>query len=255
VTTRTGTRCLEDLRGKRVEFPDEPGLEPFVRSALRGEDYPVVFPDVFRPATIVDVGAHVGSAALYFRHVYPGARILSFEPSPASFEYLSRNVRGESGMEIRRVAVGAEDSRMQLWAGAYSSMQASLLPTEESGRESVTVEVRAIGPLLGELGVDRISILKVDTEGMELPILRALDDALADVEVIHLEYHSDEDRRDLDALLSPGHVHLASRASEPDRGTVTYVQRAALALWRARTRAPRFTFPKRGAVAGGARVS
>jgi FkbM family methyltransferase len=241
------TRTIQDLRGKTVEFPDEPGLEPFVRSALHGEDYPVVFPDVFRPATIVDVGAHVGSAALYFRHAYPGARVFSFEPSPSSFEYLSRNVRGEAGIEIRQVAVGAEDAEMRLWAGAHSSMQASLIPTEESGQASVAVRVRAIRPLLEESGIERISILKVDTEGMELPILRALEEALADVEVIHLEYHSDEDRRELDALLSVSHVLFASRASEPDRGTVTYVRRGALDLWRAATSAPRYTFPKRAA--------
>jgi FkbM family methyltransferase len=248
-----GTRTLEDLRGKRVEFPDEPGLEPFVRNALCGEDYPVVFPDVFRPATIVDVGAHVGSAALYFRHAYPGARIFSFEPSPASYEYLRRNVRGEAGIEIRQVAVGGEDAEMRLWAGAHSSMQASLIPTEESGEASVVVQVRAVRPLLEEAGIARISILKVDTEGMELPILRAIEESLAGVEVVHLEYHSDEDRRELDDLLSASHVLFASRAIEPDRGTVTYVRRGALDLWRAATGMPRYTFPKRPA--GGARAA
>lgn len=115
------------------------------------------------------------------------------------------------------------------------------------------MQVRAVRPLLEESGVDRISILKVDTEGMELPILRALEEALADVEVIHLEYHSDEDRRELDALLSGSHVLFTSRASEPDRGTVTYVRRGALDLWRAATSLPRYTFPKRAARARGAR--
>lgn len=243
--TATATATVEDLRGKPVAFPDEPGLEPFVRSALRGEDYPVVFPDVFHPAAIVDVGAHVGCAALWFRHVYPGARIVSLEPNPAAFAYLRRNVEGEAGIEIRPLAVGAEDSEMRLWSGAYSSMQASLIASEESGAESVVVPVRAVRPLLAELGLERPPVLKVDTEGMELPILRALGGALAAIEVIYLEYHSEQDRRDLDALVAPSHVLFAARAGEPDRGTVTYAQRAALERWRAASQAPRYTYPKK----------
>ena len=245
----TPTRIIDAPGGKRVEFPDEPGLEPFIRSALCGEDYPAPFPDVFRAATVLDVGAHVGSAALHFRRVYPGARIVCLEPNPASFAYLARNVAGEPGIEIHPVALGAEDAEMRLFAGAHSSMQASLVASEENRPSSVGVRVRAAPALLAELGVERISVLKVDTEGMEFPILRALGAALDAIEVVHLEDHSDADRRELDALLSGSHVLFASRAAEPDRGTVTYVQRPALARWRAATRAPRYTFPKKASAA------
>jgi hypothetical protein len=124
-------------------------------------------------------------------------------------------------------------------------MQASLIASEESGAESVVVPVRAVGPLLAELGLERPPVLKVDTEGMELPILRALGDALAAIEVIYLEYHSEQDRRDLDALVAPSHVLYAARAAEPDRGTVTYAQREALERWRLASRAPRYTYPKK----------
>lgn len=237
-----------DARGKLVEYPPGQGLGPFVRAVLDGDDYPVVFPDVFRPETLVDIGAHVGSAALFFRRAYPGARIVCFEPNPAAFEYLRRNVGGEEGLEIHPLAVGSRDAEMRLFDGVHSTMQASLVPNEENRQSGVTVAVREIRPLLAELGVSRISILKVDTEGMELPILRALGEDLARVDVVYLEYHSEADRRELDALLAAsGHVLFAARASEPDRGTFTFVRAGSLEAWRAASRAPRYCWAKRTA--------
>jgi len=235
---------IQDLRGKPVVFPDDPGLAEHVRRTLHGEEYPCVFPDAFRPGTIVDVGAHVGSAALYFRHAYPQARIVAFEPNPASFELLARNAANEDRLEIHPLAIGAEDGEAMLFAGRHSSMQASLLPNEENAAEGVRVQVRAMASVLRELGVERISVLKVDTEGMELPILRALGPTLHEIDVVHLEYHSEADRRAIDDLLGAHHVLFASRASEPDRGTLTYARRDSLARWREETVAARYSFPK-----------
>jgi hypothetical protein len=63
-----------DGRGKPVQFLAEPGAEPHVRRALFGQNYPAAYLDVLRPQTILDIGAHVGSTALYFRRAYPQAR-------------------------------------------------------------------------------------------------------------------------------------------------------------------------------------
>jgi FkbM family methyltransferase len=241
---------VEDLRGKPVRFPARQGLEPFVRSVLLGQDYPVVFPDAFRARTVVDIGAHVGSAALFFRHAYPEARVYCFEPNPAAFQFLARNVEGEEGIEIQQVAVGPKDAEMRLFSGAHSSMQASLIASEESAAASTVVKVRSIGSLVADLALERISVLKVDTEGMELPILLALGDRLGEIDVVYLEYHSEADRLALDRLLCVHHVLFASSASEPDRGTVTYVLAESLRQWRAASRAPRYTYPKRSAASG-----
>ena len=41
---------------------------------------------------ILDCGANVGLATLFFKLHYPAARLTSFEPAPACFELLRRNV-------------------------------------------------------------------------------------------------------------------------------------------------------------------
>jgi FkbM family methyltransferase len=199
---------------------------------------------VFHPQTIVDIGAHVGSASLWFRHAYPGARIYCFEPNPVCFELLRQNVAGEFGIEIRQFALGAADAQMPLFPGVYSTMQASLVPNEENRPTGTVVQVRSAKTALDEMDVAVVSVLKVDTEGMELPILRALGERLGQVEVIYLEYHSEHDRRDLDLLLADRFILFASRAAQPDRGTVCYVAADRLRRWQAQSNAPRNVFPK-----------
>jgi FkbM family methyltransferase len=245
--TQIPISMVADARGKPVQFITEPGVEHFVRRALSGQDYPAVFPDVFHPHTIVDIGAHVGSATLYFRHVYPQARIFCFEPNPVCFELLTRNIKGDMNIHASNVALGPTNAQQQLFAGVYSSMQASLIPNEENRKTGPMVAVRAVSEILTELKIESISLLKVDTEGLELPILRALGNNLLTVDVIYLEYHSERDRRDLDQLLAERFVLFASQATKPDRGTVCYVRADSLNHWRALSSMPRSVFPKQPA--------
>src|SRR5271156_3378543 len=40
--------------------------------------------------TVLDIGANVGAAALYFARLFPNARIYAFEPAPDNFAVLER---------------------------------------------------------------------------------------------------------------------------------------------------------------------
>src|SRR5258708_36166931 len=41
---------------------------------------------------IIDCGAHIGMSVLYFKRMYPKAKIVAFEPNPNSFKLLERNI-------------------------------------------------------------------------------------------------------------------------------------------------------------------
>ncbi|MEJ2007391.1 MAG: FkbM family methyltransferase [Acidobacteriota bacterium] len=47
----------------------------------------------FSPKTIVDAGANIGMASIYFTHRYPDARVIAIEPEASNFALLARNVR------------------------------------------------------------------------------------------------------------------------------------------------------------------
>jgi FkbM family methyltransferase len=205
-------------------FTSSPGLRPFVESVLTGADYPLVFPGIFEPHTIVDVGAHAGAATVYFKSHYPKARVFAFEPCSDSYEHLCANTRELDFVRLRRAALGARDGEARLYSGQHSSMQHSLVPNAENTGAFEWIPVLAARAALEALGAPTFSILKIDTEGCELEILESLGDLLESVDVIYLEYHSEADRLAIDRLLAPHFILYTARADGAHRGTNAYVR-------------------------------
>ena len=50
------------------------------------------FDDAQDKPVIVDAGAHIGMATLYYKMLFPHARILAFEPVPYNFKILEKNI-------------------------------------------------------------------------------------------------------------------------------------------------------------------
>ena len=73
--------------------------------------------------------------------------------------------------------------------------------------------------------IDRIDILKLDTEGCEVPILRSLQKHLPEIKLVYVEYHSDRDRRLIDCLLAKTHVLWRGHVPLAYRGEFCYLNR------------------------------
>ena len=52
---------------------------------------------------VLDVGANIGFTALTMSRLRPSARILAFEPSPSTFEFLKRNVNNNACENIEPI--------------------------------------------------------------------------------------------------------------------------------------------------------
>jgi hypothetical protein len=75
------------------------------------------------------------------------------------------------------------------------------------------------------IGAGESMILKLDTEGCEVPILRDVSAVLGGVDLLYVEYHSEEDRLAIDDLLRGQMMLAVGRAMMPHRGTSVYVAR------------------------------
>jgi FkbM family methyltransferase len=232
--------------GGTFSFVDEPHHQYYLRRVLHGREYPALHPDVYLPTTILDIGAHVGSAARYFAQRYPAARIVSIEPTPESFALLERNTRHLPNVERFNVAFAAQAGSLRIWRGKLTSGQNSAVPNEENGGDSF--EATAVVPLqfCDEHALRDISIIKIDVEGLELQILRNLAPLLARVDVFYVEYHSEQLRRGIEDLLGPAYSLFAAEASEADRGTACYARSALIEQLRRETSQARYVFAKAG---------
>lgn len=179
------------------------------------------------PRAILDIGAYVGLTAGYFRLVYPDATLCCVEPDPASYAVLARNAETLGRCHAFNLGLFDRDGTATFHASEIPVLS-SLFPSAggRSKRDQVQVRLRHAGAFFDEMlsrcGLPGFDLIKMDTEGSELPILRALGERIAGIGVIQLEFHSHDDRRAIDDLLCQTHRLAHGRIDEPHRGTLTY---------------------------------
>ncbi|PIU20794.1 MAG: hypothetical protein COT18_00435 [Elusimicrobia bacterium CG08_land_8_20_14_0_20_59_10] len=147
--------------------------------------------DAGNPApVIVDCGANIGMASLYFKAVYPGAEILAFEPDPDAFACLRENLRlnGISGVEAREEAVMNAAGTVPLYSSLSGpgALGISVLRGRADGPPRAVRAVR-----LSDRIIRRIDLLKLDIEGAETGVLAELKASgkLPMINRIWMEYH------------------------------------------------------------------
>ena len=125
------------------------------------------------PFVLFDVGANDGdylNAAL----VTIGERLKawSFEPQSASFRKLRERFGADLRIKIKQAAVGNEVGTVQLYFSSEGETTASLHRDSVSGQaQSETVALTTIDRACEEEQVERIDLLKIDTEGHEMAVL------------------------------------------------------------------------------------
>ncbi len=146
-------------------------------------------PSSNRPV-IVDCGSNIGLSVLYFKREFPECKVTAFEPDPATFALLQRNVasNGMSGVALHNQAVcGARGEFDFFHDPAHpGSVVMSLRPECGLGhREKVE------GVLLSDFINEDVDLLKVDVEGAELDVVEELvrADKLRRIDQIIVEYH------------------------------------------------------------------
>ena len=172
---------------------------------------------------IVDVGGNVGAAAIWFHHRYPNARIISYEPSQLIFGFLSENLRDLNNVEAVNLGLFDDDREVTLHIGLHHVAETSIVAHEETGSDTESIALARASRIFEELGETEISILKLDTEGCEVPILTDLRGWFDRIGAIYVEYHSDDARRQIDQMLAEHFYLIRATIQRANMGTLVYL--------------------------------
>jgi FkbM family methyltransferase len=145
------------------------------------DDIGFLLHDVPRPV-VFDVGANTGQSVANFRRLLPDSTLHSFEPGRRAFQELSSSSRGLRNVHLVNAAVGSAPGRLTLIENEYTDMSSFLRPSTAAWGAVVAeteVEVTTVDGYCAEHGIDRIDLLKIDTQGYELEVLRGADGMLA----------------------------------------------------------------------------
>ena len=177
------TKCRGKVRQWGLEVPDAASFlsaykEIFVTGIYR-------FRTDNEAPTILDLGANIGLSVLYFKSLYPKARITAFEADPAIYACLKHNVHGNGFTDVELINKAVWDSSGTLSFHAEGG-DGGRVAQAGSGR---TVEVEAID-IRDHLARHSYDFLKMDIEGAEHAVFPAIKDYLPNFKFVFLEYHS-----------------------------------------------------------------
>jgi FkbM family methyltransferase len=147
------------------------------------------------PKVIVDAGANIGLASVYFANKYPRAMIIAIEPGKDNFELLKRNVEPYRNIIPIHSALWNTNETLQLvdpGLGYWGFMTEEInLSEETSGKFSHTVKAMTLDKIIADHQLNKIDILKIDIEGAEKEVFEDASSWIGKVEALIIELHED----------------------------------------------------------------
>lgn len=171
------------MNGMEIRFPDAASFLSTYREIFVKGIY--AFPFSGEAPVILDLGANIGLSVIYFKMLYPGAKVIAYEADPQIFSYLETNVHGNGFMDVELInrAAWHENGTLRF---SPEGADGGRVTQDYTGKQ---IEVQAVD-IAEVLRTHHFDLLKMDIEGAEELVLPACREGLADIPFIFVEYHS-----------------------------------------------------------------
>lgn len=131
---------------------------------------------------IIDAGANIGGAAMWFALAYPEAIVVAVEPDPLTVAMLRRNVAHLRHVQVVPVALGGTAGQVEVVPGHASDAMRTV--RSESG-----LQVTTVADLIAAVPDGVPLIAKIDIEGFEVDLFAANTGWIEDFFAIFVELH------------------------------------------------------------------
>lgn len=157
-------------------YPQWPDVQKHYRSLLADGKTPL----------IVDAGANIGAASIWFAESFPGAVVVAVEPDAANAAACRINIAPHENIRLVEAAIGASpgfvvlsNPQQQEWA-----VQTSRVEGSEAG-----VRICTIPGLVTTVPGAELFIVKIDIEGFEADLFSSGTEWVKNAKVIYIEPH------------------------------------------------------------------
>ena len=159
-------------------------------------------------AIVMDIGANIGIYTILLSYIYPKAKIIAVEASPTIFEMLRSNCKlnnllfpsGSHVLLINKAISDKDDITTEFYEKHSMSTMlkefltnlSSTILTNQDELNKKLVRTVTIDNLVETIGINEISLLKIDVEGAEVLALKGAINTLTHKKIknIVIEYHS-----------------------------------------------------------------
>lgn len=141
---------------------------------------------------IFDVGANIGQSIKSFRETFQNPEIHAFEPSSGTFATLKDNCGTKPSVTLNNTALGSSKETRTFLENEFNDMS-SFLEIGSKGWGSITernlVKINTVDDYCDTKKIEKIDILKSDTQGFDLEVLKGAERTIArgGIHLIYLE--------------------------------------------------------------------
>lgn len=146
---------------------------------------------------VFDVGANVGNYSKTIRKSSENACIYSFEPHPLTFRKLLENTK-YLNIKVFNVGVGNKNGLLKLYDYAdkdgsqHASLYSDVITKIHNGKLiEHEVEIIKLDDFVIKNEIEKIDLLKIDTEGNEFEVLKGFENFIRQgkIGIIHFEFN------------------------------------------------------------------
>lgn len=148
------------------------------------DDYDL--PLKIKPSFIIDGGANIGCASVYFANRYPEARIVAVEPESSNVTVLRQNIMPYPNISVIQAGIWHKQATLEI---ENPEDEKWLFRVREAGGGGNSFKAITINDILGQSAAKTIDILKLDIEGAEKELFSCDYDWLKNVNVLIIELH------------------------------------------------------------------
>ena len=159
-------------------------------------------------STLIDVGSHKGEYINSIKKKFDVQTIYGFEPNPEIFRILKKKTDGKN-INVLNYGISEKKGKVKF----YKNLETSSSSINKLNKESkyykkkyfllnffnskevetkIDIDVIRLDEFFKSKKLGIIDLIKIDTEGFELKVLKSLGEKIKNVKIIHFEHHFDD---------------------------------------------------------------
>jgi FkbM family methyltransferase len=150
------------------------------------DQYNFKFP--LTPSTMLDGGANIGLASVYFAHRFPNTKIVAVEPNEENFKMILKNTVNYPNVFAKQGGIWNDNKRLVIIdKAAYDN---SFMVTEVAENTPDSLPAFSIHSIMQEQGWSTLDVLKLDIEGSEKEVFeKNVEEWLPHTRMLIIEVH------------------------------------------------------------------
>lgn len=164
-----------------------------------------------KPIIVFDVGAHYGETIKLFYKKLKISKIYSFEASPQNYKILQKKIAKYNTKKIQIFNYGAGEKISENFINQTIESSSSTInklnekskyfkkklkilniKNKESFQSKIPIKIITLDYFIEKNKIEYIDLLKIDTEGYELNVLKGLAKYNNKVKIVYFEHHYDD---------------------------------------------------------------